>query len=47
MKRRHDLAAVRRLLDADPSMRAGTFVYEAHPMAVFRGGCLQLPPRRA
>ncbi|MCW5633219.1 MAG: hypothetical protein KIT17_07765 [Rubrivivax sp.] len=41
-----DLAAVHRLLDGDPSMQAGTFVYEAHPMAVFHGGCVQPPPRR-
>lgn len=40
-----DTAAVRALFDADPSMKAGTFVYELHPLSVFYGGCVQ-PARR-
>ncbi len=39
-----DAAAVRALFDADPSMKAGTFVYALHPFSVFYGGCVQ--PRR-
>jgi len=41
-----DAAAVRALFDADPSMKAGTFVYALHPFSVFYGGCVQ-PRRRA
>jgi uncharacterized protein YciI len=42
-----DVAAVRALFEADPSMQAGTFVFEVHPLAVFYGGCVQPPARRA
>jgi uncharacterized protein YciI len=41
-----DIAAVRALFDADPSIKAGTFAYEAHPLGVFYGGCVQAPRRR-
>lgn len=41
-----DATAVGALFDADPSMKAGTFVYALHPFSVFYGGCVQ-PRRRA
>ncbi len=36
----------RALMAADPSMAAGTFAFELHPMNVFYGGELQPRPRR-
>lgn len=38
-------AAARALIEQDPSMRAGTFVFELHEFGVFYGGQLQPPPR--
>lgn len=35
----------RRLMDADPSMAAGTFVFEVHPFSVFYPGAVQARPR--
>ncbi len=42
-----DSGAARALFDADPSMKAGTFVYELHPLSVFYGGCVQPARRRS
>lgn len=42
-----DAAAARALFDADPSMKAGTFVFELHPLSVFYGGCVQPARRRS
>ena len=41
-----DVAAARALFEADPSMKAGTFAFELHALAVFYGGCVHPPPRR-
>lgn len=41
-----DVAAARAMFEADPSIKAGTFVFELHPLAVFYGGCVQPAPRR-
>lgn len=40
-----DEASARALMDADPSMQAGTFRYQLHPYGVFYGGTLRVPPR--
>lgn len=40
-----DEAAARALMDADPSMQAGTFRYVLHPYSVFYGGTVRVPPR--
>ncbi|MBB5205606.1 uncharacterized protein YciI [Inhella inkyongensis] len=40
-----DEAAARAEIDADPGVRAGSFVYTLSPMAVFYGGSLSTPPR--
>lgn len=42
-----DAAAARAMMDADPSMEAGTFRYELHPFSVFYGGTLAPRPRPA
>ena len=36
----------RRMMDADPSVAAGTFVFEVHPFNVFYPGAVSLRPRR-
>jgi uncharacterized protein YciI len=41
-----DEAAVRTLMDEDPSMKAETFRFDVHPFNVFYGGTLQPRPRR-
>lgn len=38
-------AAARAAMEQDPSIRAGTFVFELHEFSVFYGGQLQPPPR--
>lgn len=42
-----DAAAARTMMDADPSIEAGTFRYELHPFNVFYGGTLAPRPRPA
>lgn len=42
-----DAAAARAMMDADPSLEAGTFRYELHPFNVFYGGTLAPRPRPA
>ena len=37
--------AARALIEADPSVQNGAFVFEMHPLNVFYAGCLQ-PARR-
>lgn len=32
---------VRAMIDADPSVQAGTFTYQLHPMSVFYPGCVE------
>lgn len=39
-------ADVKALMEQDPSMSAGTFVYEIHDFNVFYSGTLQSRPRR-
>lgn len=41
-----DEAAVRALMEEDPSMKAETFRFDIHPFNVFYGGTLQPRPRR-
>ena len=41
-----DVAAVKALMDQDPSFAAGTFVYEVHPMNIFYPGELKARVRR-
>ena len=41
-----DVAAVKALMDQDPSFAAGTFVYEVHAMNVFYPGELRARARR-
>lgn len=36
----------RKMMDADPSIAAGTFVFEVHPFSVFYPGTVQAPPRK-
>ena len=38
-------ASARAMIDADPSMAAGTFAYEIHPFNVFYPGTVRSPPR--
>lgn len=40
------MAAARRLLDDDPSIAAGTFVFDVHPFMVFYPGSVDAAPRR-
>lgn len=42
-----DAAAARAMMDADPSIEAGTFRYELQPFNVFYGGTLSPRPRPA
>jgi uncharacterized protein YciI len=37
------IAAARTLVERDPSIAAGTFRYEVHPLSVFYGGALHPP----
>jgi uncharacterized protein YciI len=37
---------VKALMEQDPSMAAGTFVYQIHDFNVFYSGTVQSPPRR-
>lgn len=39
-------AEVRALMDPDPSLAAGTFIYELHEFNVFYAGAVQTAPRR-
>jgi uncharacterized protein YciI len=38
-------ASARAMMDADPSIAAGTFKYEIHPFNVFYPGTVRSPPR--
>lgn len=38
--------AARALVDADPAVQHGTFVYDLQAFSVFYGGTVQPPPRR-
>ncbi len=40
-------AAVRALMDADPSVQAQVFAYDVHPFAVFYPGCVEARKRGA
>jgi len=39
-------AAVRELMEADPSIRAQVFAFELHEFRVFYPGCVSAPPRQ-
>ena len=39
-------AAVRELMEADPSMRAQVFAFELHEFRAFYPGCVSAPPRQ-
>lgn len=41
-----DIVAVKAMMDADASVSAGTFVYEAHPFNVFYAGTVRARPRK-
>lgn len=38
-------SAARALIDEDPAVKYGIFIYELHPFLVFYGGTLSPPPR--